>query len=75
MHFGGERARLRQRRARPRLERLFWMDFGEIFYDRKRVPYDDVAIVGHLPEGDTRKISSRVLSCASGIMISSNAMP
>jgi hypothetical protein len=30
---------------------------------------------GHLPEGENRSSSARVLSCANGITITSNAMP
>jgi hypothetical protein len=53
------------------------MEFGNIFDDRKRIPYDDFAIVQRwtFAGREKRNISARVFSCAMGITISSNAMP
>src|ERR1700732_5364839 len=45
MHFGGERTGLRPRRLRPRPYWHAWMEFGDIFDNRERIPYDDFAIV------------------------------
>jgi hypothetical protein len=53
------------------------MEFGDIFDNGERIPYDDFAIVqrGHLPAGEKRNISAREFSCASGITTSSKAIP
>jgi hypothetical protein len=53
------------------------MEFGDIFDNRERIPYDDFAIVQRrtFTGWGKRNISARVFSCAIGITISSNAMP